>query len=210
MVWSPLKEELLLREVLLIEPYKHKTRSREKGSSWETIANNLCSSSNDEIYFKVDARAVRERFDLLVSQYLSKRKAEEKASGNSPQGTPVDEALESELEQIKICEEELNHNEKQTDKEAKREKAEDMRKKSMETRARKNTENNVTSPSSEKQRSSGSETIQYLRERSKADRELRLQELIMQREELRARQEQQNQMFANILPQNQQNHQFLD
>ena len=64
----------------------------------------------------------------------------------------------------------MNHNEKQTDKEAKREKAEDMRKKSMETRARKNTENNVTSTPSKKQRSSGS--IQYLREKSKADREL--------------------------------------
>ena len=78
MVWSPLKDELLLREVLLIEPYKHKTRSREKGSSWKTIANNLCSSSNDEIYFKVDARAVRERFDLLVSQYLLNRRPKRK------------------------------------------------------------------------------------------------------------------------------------
>ena len=36
MVWSPLKDELLLREVLLIDTYKHKTRSRKKGSSWKT------------------------------------------------------------------------------------------------------------------------------------------------------------------------------
>ncbi|XP_065642734.1 uncharacterized protein LOC136074356 [Hydra vulgaris] len=187
---------------------EQKSLLKKRGSSWKTIANNLCSSSNDDIYFKVDARAVRERFDLLVSQYLSKQKTEEKASGISPQVTPVDEALESVLEQIKICEEELNHNEKQNDEEAKREKAEDMRKKSMESfleaKARKNTENNVTTPPSKKQRSLGTETIQYLREKAEADRELRLQELNLQREELRARQEQQNQMFSNILQQNQQ------
>ena len=86
----------------------------------------------------------------------------------------------------------VSHNEKQTDDEAKREKAEDMRKKSLETfmeiKARKKMEDNQICPPSKKQRSSGSETIQYLREKAEADCEFRLEERNLQREELRVRQ----------------------
>ena len=74
MVWNDYKDELLLREVLLVEPHKFKHRSRERGNAWKIIVDSLNSGSTDDIYFKVDARAVRERLDLLIAQYLSKMK----------------------------------------------------------------------------------------------------------------------------------------
>ena len=209
MVWSSWKDELLLREVLLLELYQYKPRSRERGNSWKIISDHLNAVSNDDVYFKVDARAVRERFDLLVAQYLCKQKDEEKASGINPEPSSVDIALESVLERIKICEEEQNQNDKENnDKTAQdRKNAEDMRKKSMETfmetKARKKIEGDEAPPG-KRRRSSGSDTIQYLRDKAEADRDVRLQELELQRNELKFRQDQQNQMMQNMVQQNQQ------
>ena len=36
------------------------------------IAEALNSGSNDELYFKADARAVRERFYMILNQYKTK------------------------------------------------------------------------------------------------------------------------------------------
>ena len=59
MVWTKEKDELLYREVTLLEPYKFKARSRDRGSAWKDISEALNSGSTDELYFKADALAVR-------------------------------------------------------------------------------------------------------------------------------------------------------
>ena len=56
MVWNDQKDELLWREILLLESYKFKVRTREKGNSLKAIADDLNSLDR----FKVDARLVRE------------------------------------------------------------------------------------------------------------------------------------------------------
>ena len=209
MMWNAWKDELLLREALLIEPYQFKSRSRERGNAWKIIAEHLNDGSTEDVFFKVDARAVRERFDLLIAQYISKLKDQEKSTGISPEETPLDTALESVVDRMKVCEEELkNQNDKENEKATKdRETAEEMRRQSMETfmetKERKKLEDGE-SPPLKKRRSSGSDTIQYLREKSEADRELRMQELEYQREELCVRQEQQTQMLNQMMNQNQQ------
>ena len=53
MVWTKERDELL-------EPYKFKARSRDRGSAWKEISEALNSGSTDELYFKADARTVRE------------------------------------------------------------------------------------------------------------------------------------------------------
>ena len=60
MVWTKEKDELLYREVTLLEPYKFKARSRDRGSSWKEISEALNSGPTDELYFKADALAARE------------------------------------------------------------------------------------------------------------------------------------------------------
>ena len=56
MVLTKEKDELLP----LLEPYKFKARSRDRGSAWKEISEALNSGSTDELYFKADARAVGE------------------------------------------------------------------------------------------------------------------------------------------------------
>ena len=60
MVWTKEKDELLCREVLLLEPYKFKARSRGRGSAWKEISEALISGSTDVLYFKADARVVND------------------------------------------------------------------------------------------------------------------------------------------------------
>ena len=41
MSWSNEHDVYLCREVLLVEPYNHKPNTRERGSAWEFISENL-------------------------------------------------------------------------------------------------------------------------------------------------------------------------
>ena len=60
MVWNNKKDELLRHEVLFMEPYQYKARSRERGNIWTQIdVLNLISTENT--FFRVDARAIRVR-----------------------------------------------------------------------------------------------------------------------------------------------------
>ena len=66
MAWNDQEDELLCREILLFKPYKFKARTREKGNSWKAIADDLNSLDR----FKVDARAVRERYGIIRKKSL--------------------------------------------------------------------------------------------------------------------------------------------
>ena len=91
MVWNSQKDEVLCREVFLLEPYQFKPRSRERGNAWKSIAESLCAS---ELSFKVDARAVRERLSAIVARHKQKMSGEQTASGISPNHSPLHDALE--------------------------------------------------------------------------------------------------------------------
>ena len=60
---------MLLREVLVEEPYKYRPGSKERGISWRKIAEHLQESE-----IKVSQRSARERFD---NQDFKKREKEE-------------------------------------------------------------------------------------------------------------------------------------
>ena len=181
------------------------------GNIWKEIAEHLNSASVDEMYFRVDQRAVRDRLNLLVAHHEQKIKDEEKASVN-PVETELDNAIATILERMKICEEEERHLEKENidnDKKEK-EKAEDMRKKALEsfkeTKERKklDVDSDTECQPPKKRRSSGSDTIQFLREKSDSDHEIRLQELELRRNEQNMLKEQQSNMFNAMMQQNQQ------
>ena len=93
MVWNDQKDDSLCKEILLFEPYHYKIRTKEKGNAWTAIADSLNEIKSQN--FQVDQRAVRDRFNTLKSQYASKMKYEETASGISvEERTPVEQALE--------------------------------------------------------------------------------------------------------------------
>ena len=68
----------LCREVLQIEPYQFKIRSPERGQAWESLAEKLNENSCPK--FRVTARSVRDRYNLLTKKMAAKLKSEEKAS----------------------------------------------------------------------------------------------------------------------------------
>ena len=212
MVWNDLKDELLCREILLMEPYKFKSRSRERGNIWKEISEHLNSASVDDMFFRVDHRAVRDRFNLLIAHHDQKIKDQQKASGINPIETELDIEIETIMDRMKVCEEEFSQLDKEnTDKDAKeKEKAEDMRKKALEsfqeTRERKKLDDSDSESCqpSKRRRSSGSDTIQFLREKTDSDREMRMQELELRRNEQNILKEQQTNMFNAMIQQNQQ------
>ena len=91
MVWNNNKDEILCREVLLLELYQFKLHSHERGNVWKAIAENL--SASIKWSFKVDAKSVTGRLTGIVVKYKQKRKDED-ASGVSPEHTSLEVALE--------------------------------------------------------------------------------------------------------------------
>jgi len=65
--------------MLLFEPFKFKSRSRESGQTWDAIAKNL--NTIEVPRFRVSERAVRDRAKLLLKNYAFKMREEEKATG---------------------------------------------------------------------------------------------------------------------------------
>lgn len=137
MVWNDQKDDYLCRELLLMETYKFKPRSRERGNAWKQIADALNAGSTESCFFKVDARAVRERFNLLLNHFKAKQSAEINATGISPEPTPPDDALEhlALAQRVEECEEEQKNQSNENIQKVEKEKlaAEDLRQKAMET-----------------------------------------------------------------------------
>ena len=101
MEWTELHDLNLCEEVLVVEPWKHPYRSKERGDSWNEIANNL--NASDHPTFKVSKRSVRDRLTLLQQKYKAKMRMEEAASGIDCQETKLDKALEEIIEKEKAA-----------------------------------------------------------------------------------------------------------
>ena len=86
MYWTKGHDTLLCREVLALEPYKHKKGSNEAGKIWTDIAQSLKKCHQLKFKQNLSQRAVRERFSLLqTSRYKEKEREETQASGISPE-----------------------------------------------------------------------------------------------------------------------------
>ena len=210
MVWDDQKDDLLVREMFLYEPHQFKPRSRERGAAWRSIAESLCTCQAK--YFKVDARAVRERVGVIIAKHHQKMVDEEAASGISPEHTELDDAIEELSKKIEEYESKhlKNVQENKSEEDTNKLKATEMRTRAVEslgeTMKRKASEN---TPTKKKKRSSGSDTICYLREKSEKEQELKALELKIRREELDLRKrefealQQQNNNLLLLLLQNQ-------
>ena len=65
MRWTKDHDLILLKEILLFEPYSQKRGSPERGRVWEQIAESLNGQREDKILFEVSQRSVRDRFNAL-------------------------------------------------------------------------------------------------------------------------------------------------
>lgn len=228
MEWTQECDLLLLQDIVVSQPYKFKPSTRDRGQVWEGITARLNATElfHDRLRNK---RAVRDRYQLLSKKFKNKMAEEERASGISPEMTETDKLLEQIVEQFEESERDAGEQSEKNDqnKENERKKAEEMRNRSMEklgeTQKRKATaeDGQQTTP---RKRSSGSETLVYLREKAEREFELRQEELevkkkeqsaqlqmfqYMQQQLQRQQQQQQRQMQVQIQQQQLQNQMLL-
>ena len=131
MEWSKNHDIALAREVLLLEPYRHKARTVERGKVWQTIADNL--NSHAMFRFVVTKKSVREHLKLLLEKYRARMQKERRDSGVEVEVTELDQALEEINEKWEAAEEQdilLLHNKKKTEED--RAMGEEVRKRACE------------------------------------------------------------------------------
>ena len=206
----------MLREAVTSEPYNFKPKSSERGKVWESIAAYLNSLKTQE--FRVTARAVKDRYALLISRHKLKQREEEKASGiNVPEPTELDTLLEEIREREKSAEEKIDalRNDKKEKDEKEKAAAEEIRQAAVQTMAKRKSDDNGEKPKKAKLRRSTSDAIEFLAEKSEKERELKKEELGIKKRELdlaETRQEeaaqQQQTMFSVLMNQMQKQQQL--
>ena len=78
MEWTDQHDVLFCREVIVFELFTYKPGSKERGQCYDRLAESL--NVINDIYFKADQRALRDRTKKLLKFHVSKRNREEKAS----------------------------------------------------------------------------------------------------------------------------------
>ena len=125
---------MLCREILVVDPLTgSKKGTVARGTKWEeVVAENL--NKIQQVYFKVDKRTVRDRYNLLSKELRNKLKRESKESGIETDLTEVEMALEelNEKEDAAETEQRVVENQRKVKDIQDRENAESVRKKAME------------------------------------------------------------------------------
>ena len=79
MEWSDKHDLVLCREALVMEPYQHPYRSKEREDLCNQIPVNLSGLYHPK--FKVNKRSMRDRLTLLITKYKAQINQEENATG---------------------------------------------------------------------------------------------------------------------------------
>lgn len=80
MFWTEEHNLMLCREILAVDPFTGtKKGTVQRGAKWKEIVDNLMKIEIPK--FKVDTRAVRDRYTLLSQKLKRKLREEEQASG---------------------------------------------------------------------------------------------------------------------------------
>lgn len=186
MEWTETHDVLLCRETLVEEPYKFKKGSADRGKSWTKIAEIL--NKNNEVKFKVAQRGVRERVERLEKRYKDQMKEEEAASGIEVDEPTELEVLISEIIDREKIEEETRESTQSTSTqkiEADKKTAEEMRMKAMERfgeTQKRSLEAKDELKKGKRRRSSG-DAIEFLKEKTEMEKELKMEEIAIKRKE---------------------------
>ena len=197
MVWNEHHDLAFVREILAVQPWRHRLGSSERGQSWDEIAA-ILNSLPEPSFRQLTQRAVRDRYNLISNK--DKISKENRESGISPEPSELDDALAEAIQLFSEAEasREQNNQMKKAKAEQELEKAQEIRRQSVETYAetkkrRKLEEDDEDGPSSKRRRSSTStsEMIDFLRQKNEQEANLR-------REEMRLKEKQIDIQVANL------------
>ena len=208
MEWTDEHDVLMLREMIVSDVFSFKKGSVGRGDAWDSIAEKLNQIDSPQFHIK-DKRGVRDRWVLLRRKFRSKMREEEAASGVVIEDLTEKEVLIEELiEREDTTKPDDNRLSVQQDKD----RAEDIRKKTMEsmgeTKKRKLSRGTTDEdqPTSSGRKRCAQLLVDFLRENANAERELRQQELNIKRKE---QEKQQETMQAMMFQQQQMNQAFI-
>ena len=209
MEWTEHHDSYLIREILTVEPFNFKPSTVKKGQAWSQIADILNSVEN--LKFRVNQRAVRERYALLEKAFLRKLREEEKATGISPDDLTdnekgIEEIVGKSKEAALKFEESVSTKQRE---EAAKVEGKEIRQKCLETFIETknrigNTNTDLDEVPKKKSRSSGSETLVYLREKAAQDAEIKKETLKLknfEQERVREANARQQEMFSDLVKQ---------
>ena len=205
MRWTETHDILLCREILLMKPYQFKPGTKESGTAWTSVSDDLNAINLSGSSFSTTQKSVRDRHKLLLDKFKKMVRQQEGSSGTNEEQTELDNLLENIKEEVEVAVQ--NHAKNTLVKEQSlqndSEKAQDIRQKAMESLSESRKRKGIDSEQSHKsKRNTGSETMSYLINRSEKDFELRKQEMELKKSEVELQREQQ--MFL----QNQMNQQL--
>ena len=63
MIWTDSHDDLLVKEILVVEPYRYKQGTVKRGDAWTQIADIL--NGIEDPLFRVSQRSVRNRYTTL-------------------------------------------------------------------------------------------------------------------------------------------------
>ena len=210
MFWTEEHDIMMCREILAVDPFSGtKKGTVQRGAKWNEIVNNLLRIENPK--FKVDQRAVRDRYTLLSQKLRRKLRDEEQASGIDTDMTEVEDALEDIIDiednSIKQVEYEAGVKMKEMDKE--KQSAEDVRRRAMEklgeTQKRNGDKASVDNERQlKKKRSNGNDTLIFLREKNAMETEMRKEEMELKRRTIELQEKKHDDLMSLVIQQQQQ------
>lgn len=220
MQWTDQHDVLMIREIILFEPWIYCFGSVERGESWKRIAESL--NQVQEVEFAVDGRAIRDHYKRLEKKFKQKTQNELDASGIAPdEETELDVGIRDIIEQFYDFDAKRVLDKTEKNKKVNQElaAAEEFRNKALETigesTARKRNKNNEDEDSSDcgsskrKKRNNGGETMAYLKEKSESEIELRKKELELRQLEAEERKNNNKQLYEFIQQQQRQTNALL-
>jgi hypothetical protein len=185
MKWTQAHDQHLVREILAERPFDHQKGSRQIGTVWQTIVDNL--NSKTEISFNLTSiRSVRERYGLLESKYKksvsNKLKADIVSQFESQEETALKakEAKETEYVKSKTEAEEIRRTAMEICRETKKRERANERESDEE-------EASSSSGVCRSARKRKSSVMDYLLKTTECDKEIKQQELEIKRMEIQVR-----------------------
>ena len=185
MKWTKEHDVLLEKEVMLFELWKYKKGSRERGKCLDRIAESL--NELQQPFFNVSQKSIRGRLSLLERDFKRKDQFERNASGISQEKSEIAVIMQDYLERK---EEQERESEKISDKTTS---AEQMRNKTME---RLGETKKRAGDLGGKENIQPNKTMDYLREATEKECELKKKELEFRKKQREGALAQKNLMFS--------------
>lgn len=187
MVWTERHDVMCAIEILVRKPYAEKKGTVAAGQAWQDIANVLNKASTEELYIRVDKRAVSDHYrDVMLKKWNEKNRKEENATGGGDVENSEFFTLMQDIEDDKE-KSLLQPSGASCSKEVDKAKGEEVRavalEKMGETKKRQGEENELTSPG-RKNRRSAFDGLNYLQERNSMMREMEEKKLELEKETL--------------------------